>query len=37
MIEAGVPLAHVDTLGNYMEVDTQQDFELAQRFWQVGV
>ncbi|MBI2948931.1 MAG: phosphocholine cytidylyltransferase family protein [Verrucomicrobia bacterium] len=37
MIEAGVPLAHADTPGNYMEVDTQQDFELAQRFWQVGV
>jgi choline kinase len=33
MIEAGVPIAHADTPGNYMEVDTQEDFELAQRFW----
>lgn len=33
MIEAGVAFAHADTPGNYMEVDTQQDFELAQRFW----
>jgi len=34
MIEAGVNMAHADTPGGYMEVDTQQDFELAQRFWQ---
>ena len=33
MIEAGVPMAHADTPGNYMEVDTQQDFELAQKNW----
>jgi L-glutamine-phosphate cytidylyltransferase len=33
MIEAGVQMAHADTPGNYMEVDTQEDFELAQRFW----
>ena len=33
MIEAGVKMAHADTPGNYMEVDTQQDFELAQKFW----
>lgn len=33
MIEAGVPMAHADTPGNYMEVDTQQDFELAQKHW----
>lgn len=33
MIEAGVPMGHADTPGNYMEVDTQQDFELAQKFW----
>ena len=30
MIEAGVPMANADTPGNYMEVDTQEDFELAQ-------
>jgi choline kinase len=33
MIEHGVKMSHSDTPGNYMEVDTQQDFELAQRFW----
>ncbi len=33
MIEAGHKMAHADTPGNYMEVDTQQDFELAQKFW----
>ena len=33
MIEAGVPMAAVKTPGGYMEIDTQQDFELARRFW----
>lgn len=33
MLEAGVPMTHADTPGQYMEVDTQQDFELAQKFW----
>jgi L-glutamine-phosphate cytidylyltransferase len=33
MIEAGVPMHHVDTPGEYMEVDTQQDFDLARRHW----
>jgi hypothetical protein len=33
MIESGVAMAHVDTPGSYMEIDTQEDFELAQRFW----
>lgn len=33
MIEAGVPFAHADTPGSYMEVDTQEDFELARKFW----
>lgn len=33
MIEAGVKMAHADTPGQYMEVDTQQDFELARQFW----
>jgi choline kinase len=33
MIEAGVKMGHGDTPGNYMEVDTQEDFELARRFW----
>ncbi|MCL4788484.1 MAG: phosphocholine cytidylyltransferase family protein [Verrucomicrobia bacterium] len=33
MIESGVKMAHADTPGQYMEVDTQQDFELARQFW----
>jgi len=33
MIEAGVSMAHADTPGHYMEVDTQEDFELARRNW----
>ena len=33
MIEAGEKLAHADTPGNYMEVDTQEDFELARKHW----
>jgi choline kinase len=33
MIEAGVVMAHADTPGNYMEVDTQEDFDLARRHW----
>jgi L-glutamine-phosphate cytidylyltransferase len=36
MIEAGVKFTHADTPGNYMEVDTQEDFELARRFWPKG-
>ena len=34
MIEAGVGMVSVDTPGGYMEIDTQQDFELAQCFWE---
>ena len=33
MIEHGVSMAHADTPGHYMEVDTQEDFELAQKHW----
>ncbi|HXG09058.1 MAG TPA: phosphocholine cytidylyltransferase family protein [Gemmataceae bacterium] len=33
MIEAGERLAHVDTPGGYIEVDTQQDFDYARRHW----
>ena len=33
MIEAGVAIHHADTPGNYMEVDTQEDFDLARRDW----
>lgn len=33
MIEAGQSMVHVDTPGGYIEVDTQQDFNYARRFW----
>lgn len=33
MIEAGVHMAPVNTPGQYMEIDTQQDFDLAQKYW----
>ena len=33
MIESGVRMAHADTPGNYMEVDTQEDFDLARKNW----
>ncbi len=36
MIEAGVKMAHADTPGEYMEIDTQQDFELAQSYWKAA-
>jgi choline kinase len=34
MIEACVAMAHADTPGHYIEVDTQQDFEWARAYWQ---
>jgi choline kinase len=33
MIENGERLAHVDTPGGYIEIDTQQDFDYARRHW----
>jgi phosphoenolpyruvate phosphomutase len=33
MIEQGVPFGHADTHGNYREIDTQEDMDLAQRGW----
>jgi L-glutamine-phosphate cytidylyltransferase len=33
MIESGVSMAHVDTSGGYIEVDTQEDFEYARQYW----
>ncbi|HUA51316.1 MAG TPA: phosphocholine cytidylyltransferase family protein [Candidatus Sulfotelmatobacter sp.] len=33
MIENGVLFGHVDTPGNYREIDTQEDMELAQTHW----
>jgi choline kinase len=36
MIEAGLKFAHSDSQGEYMEVDTQEDFELARKHWSGG-
>ena len=33
MIEQGVPIAHVDTPGDYREIDTHEDRELAETHW----
>ena len=33
MIEQGVEFGHADTHGNYREIDTQEDMELAQKGW----
>ncbi len=33
MIEHGVSMAHADTPGGYIEIDTQQDFDYARRTW----
>lgn len=33
MIEGGVVMHHADSPGEYMEIDTQEDFELAQTQW----
>ena len=33
MVEAGLRFAPVEVHGGYMEIDTQEDFELARRFW----
>ena len=34
MIEQGVPFGHADTHGQYREIDTQEDLDLAQRGWE---
>ena len=36
MIEDGVEFRHSDTGGEYIEIDTQQDFEYARRCWENG-
>jgi choline kinase len=36
MIETGVAIHHAATAGNYMEVDTQEDFDLARRDWRAA-
>lgn len=35
MIERGAIISQVDTHGDYMEIDTTEDYELANRFWNV--
>jgi len=35
MLEAGETMMHADTAGEYIEIDTQQDFDFARRFWAV--
>lgn len=36
MIEQGVDIRMVSTAGDYMEIDTEEDFALANRDWPVG-
>ena len=36
MLEAGVPMAAVPTHGGYFEIDTTEDWQLAERGWTVG-
>jgi hypothetical protein len=33
MIEQGVEFGHADTHGQYREIDTQEDLDIAQREW----
>jgi choline kinase len=33
MLESGVSMAHEDTQGGYMEIDTVQDLGMAERWW----
>jgi len=33
MLQRGVAMAHVDTPGGYIEIDTQQDFKYAREHW----
>lgn len=37
MIEHGIEIRHVDTSSEYIEIDTQQDFEYAQNQWGAGI
>ena len=36
MVEAGKTMFHADTSGQYIEIDTQQDFEYARAHWTSG-
>jgi choline kinase len=33
MLQAGVPMTHVDIPGGYWEIDTEEDYRLAERDW----
>jgi hypothetical protein len=35
MIEQGVEFGHADTHGQYREIDTQEDLNLAQKEWRL--
>jgi hypothetical protein len=35
MIEQGVEFGHADTYGQYREIDTQEDLNLAQKEWRL--
>ncbi len=37
MLDAGVPMTHADTPGQYWEIDTQQDFSAARSGWDAAV
>ena len=34
MLEKGASMVNVDTHGNYREIDTHQDLELAEKYWE---
>jgi len=36
MIESGERLAHIDSAGGYIEIDTQEDFDYARQHWNPG-
>ena len=33
MLEGGAAMAHIDTPGGYIEIDTQQDLDYARQYW----
>jgi hypothetical protein len=33
MLEKGVEIGHVETKGQYREIDTQEDMALAEKLW----
>ena len=37
MVKEGIPIGYRDTWGEYLEIDTQQDYDLARRQWKGGL